>query len=130
MFIFIFILCVFVKGEKGDRGYPGMPGLPGDPGIRGLDGPPGPPGLTIPGISSTFVFDLLLSVYTVCLCHSLYSGFNPTFFPWVLLLVLTIKRCHLRILDTTQNPSSQRKKTETLVLILRYFKFNLSLTLC
>lgn len=80
MFIFIFILCVFVKGEKGDRGFPGTPGLAGDPGSRGLDGPPGPPGLTITGISSTFVFDLLLSVYTVCICPSLYSGFNPAFF--------------------------------------------------
>lgn len=102
MFIFIniiIILCVFVKGEKGDRGYPGMPGLPGDPGIRGLDGPPGPPGLTLPGNSSTFVLDLLLSVYTVCICHSLYSGFNPAFF--LGFTVCVDKRCDLRILDNS-----------------------------
>lgn len=127
MFIFIIIiLCVFVKGEKGDRGYPGTPGLPGDAGIRGFQGPPGPPGLTITGISSTFVFDLLLSVYTVCICHSLYSGFNPA----LGFTVCVDKRCDLRILDATQNPSSQREKKETRVLILHYFKFNLSLTLC
>lgn len=123
MFIFIIILCVFVKGEKGDRGYPGTLGLPGDPGIRGLHGPPGPPGLTITGVSSTFVFDLLLSVYTVCICHSLYSGFNPA--------VCVDKRSTSVTSEfLIQHRSQVLKGKKTLVLILHYFKFNLSLAHC